>query len=125
MVALAILGLLVGLAVANLGGIFKGAQTKTAKLFVATAMETPLTTYKIDLGDYPSTEEGLAALWTAPASKADRWHGPYASGKMDLSDPWGHPYHYVYPGVHNKGGFDLWSSGPDGQDGTDDDITNW
>jgi len=40
-------------------------------------------------------------------------------------DPWNNAYHYVYPGVHNKGGYDLWSSGPDGVDGNDDDIKNW
>ena len=78
------------------------------------------------MGDYPSTAEGLAALIAAPADKADRWHGPYVENNKKLPlDPWKHDYKYAYPGTHNKDGYDLWSTGPDGVDGTPDDIGNW
>lgn len=127
LLALGILAMLVALAVTNVGKILGGAQDSVAKTFVRESMKTPLTAYRISVGDYPSTEEGLQALVTAPENKADRWKGPYVDvpgGKLPL-DPWGEPYQYRYPGVHNKDGYDLWSKGPDKTDGTDDDIGNW
>ena len=78
----------------------------------------------MQIGDYPSSDEGLQALLTAPPSKADKWQGPYLEvqgGKLPL-DPWKNPYQYRYPGTHNKGSYDLWSMGPDGKDGTDNNI---
>ena len=125
MIALAILGLLVGLAVTNLDTIFGGAQTKTAELFVRESIKLPLTSFRIKMGDYPSTAEGLQALITAPASKADQWAGPYFADSKIPVDPWGEPYVYRYPGVHNKTGYDIFSKGPDKIEGTADDIGNW
>ncbi|MBL9202580.1 MAG: type II secretion system major pseudopilin GspG [Opitutaceae bacterium] len=125
LVVLAIIGLLVGLGVANLGGIFGGAQGSTAKLFVSESMKTPLTAYRIAMGDFPSTAEGLQALITRPANKGEKWFGPYVEASKLAADPWGEPYQYAYPGAHNKGGYDLWSKGPDKQSGTADDIGNW
>jgi len=125
MIALAILGLLVGLAVTNVEGIFGGAQVTTAKLFVNESIKLPLTSYRIHMGDYPSTADGLQALITAPSSHAEQWHGPYlADGRMPL-DPWGEPYGYRYPGTKNKNGYDVFSKGPDKTEGTKDDIGNW
>jgi len=127
MVVLAIIGLLAGLAITNVDKIFGGAKISTAQIFVRQSMQTALTTYRITVGDYPSTEEGLHALFAAPANKADRWRGPYvAEGTTyPLLDPWNEPYQYRYPGTHNKTSYDLWSKGPDHTDGTDDDIGNW
>jgi general secretion pathway protein G len=125
LVVLAIIGLLAGLAISNIGGIFGGAQLTTASLFVKESMKTSLTTYRIHLGDYPTTSEGIMALVTAPANKADRWRGPYIEGGKVPLDPWGEPYQYRYPGTKNKGGYDLYSKGPDKADGTEDDIGNW
>ncbi|HVW21796.1 MAG TPA: type II secretion system major pseudopilin GspG [Opitutaceae bacterium] len=125
LIALAILGMLVALSITKLGSVFGGAQSDTAKLFVDDSMKTALTTYRIQVGDYPSTEEGLAALVTPPSGKEDRWHGPYIDAKSVPLDPWKHPYKYAYPGTHNKDGYDLWSTGPDGIDGTADDVGNW
>lgn len=125
MIALAILGLLVGLAVTNTESIFGSAQTQTAKMFVSEAIKIPLTTYRIQMGDYPSTAEGLQALITAPASKADQWHGPYLQDNKLPRDPWQEPYIYRYPGVKNKNGYDVFSKGPDKTEGTKDDIGNW
>ncbi len=71
-----------------------------------------------------SGEEGLNILVTAPAdADARNWHGPYL--KQFPTDPWGHPYHYVYPGVKNPQDYDLFSFGTDGIEGTSDDIGNW
>lgn len=125
MIALAILALLVGLAVTNLDTIFGNAQGTTAKLFVTESIKLPLYSYRTAMGDYPSTAEGLQALITPPASKAEQWHGPYFSDPKIPVDPWGEPYVYRYPGVKNPKGYDIYSKGPDKQDGTADDIGNW
>jgi general secretion pathway protein G len=125
MIALAILGLLVGLAVTNLDTIFGGAQVKTAQIFTNESIKLPLTSYRIHMGDYPSTAEGLRALISPPGSKGDQWHGPYlAEGKMP-KDPWGEEYVYRYPGTKNKSSYDIFSKGPDKTEGTPDDIGNW
>ena len=67
LVVLAIIGLLAGLAISNVDKIFGGAQVTTASLFVKESMKTSLTTYRIHVGDYPSTSDGIQALITAPA----------------------------------------------------------
>lgn len=127
LVVLAIIGMLVGLGITNADKIFGGSQVSTAELFVRDSMKTPLTAYRIDMGGYPSTSEGLQALVTAPQNKADAWRGPYIearSGKLPV-DPWQESYVYRYPGVKNKDGYDLFSKGPDKAEGTPDDIGNW
>jgi general secretion pathway protein G len=127
LVVLAIIGLLVGLAVTKVGGIFGSNQEEIARLFVNSSVKTPLTAYRINMGSYPSTAEGLQALVTPPASKADSWKGPYIEtpgGKLPV-DPWQEPYIYRYPGVKNKDSYDLFSKGADKTEGTPDDIGNW
>jgi general secretion pathway protein G len=76
LVVLAIIGLLVGLAVTRVGGIFGSKQEDIARLFVNSSVKTPLTAYRIDMGGYPSTAEGMQALVTPPANKGDTWKGP-------------------------------------------------
>lgn len=127
LVVLAIIGLLAGLAVSNSDRIFGQSQEAVAKIFVRDSLKTSLVRYRIDLGDYPSTAEGMQALLAAPADKAERWRGPYidAPGNRAPADPWGEPYQYRYPGVKNKGGYDLFSKGPDRTEGTGDDVGNW
>lgn len=125
LVVLAIIGLLAGLAITKTGTIFGGAQVQATELFVRQSMKTSLVTYRLHMGDYPSTAEGLQALITPPSAKADRWHGPYIEGSKVPLDPWGEPYQYAYPGTRRKGDYDLWSKGPDKQSGTEDDIGNW
>jgi len=125
LVVLAIIGLLAGLAITNVDKIFGSAQVGTVQIFVKESMKTSLTTYRIHLGDYPSTSEGLQALITPPANRADRWNGPYIQGGKIPLDPWGEPYQYAYPGTKNKGSYDIWSKGPDKQSGSEDDIGNW
>lgn len=88
------------------------------------AFEKSLDTYRLDVGRFPSTDEGLAALLEAPASATLKWNGPYLKKVVPL-DPWGHPYQYRSPGV--KGDFDIISLGRDGQPGgagEDADISN-
>lgn len=125
LVVISIIVLLAGLTIGKMTNIFSGSQVEVAKLFVTQTMKTPLFAYRINMGNYPSTEEGLQALITAPASKADRWRGPYIEGNKIPEDPWGNPYMYRYPGTRNKDGYDLWSKGPSGNDGADDNVGNW
>ena len=84
-----------------------------------------LDAFRIDMGRYPTTEEGLEALVSLPSTSPEKWRGPYLSKKMPL-DPWGHPYMYRLPGTNNNE-FDLISLGADGKvGGTGDnaDILN-
>ena len=122
-IVIALIALLAGLAIKQGGGIFDEQRAKITRLYVESTLKMPLTRYKIATGDFPSTEDGLQALVTRPASAGDRWSGPYVD-KLDL-DAFGSPYQYRYPGTHNAGGYDLWSMGPDKKDGTADDIGNW
>ncbi len=88
------------------------------------ALEKALDHYRLDVGRYPSTEQGLAALIKRPAGE-NRWQGPYLK-KGVPADPWGGAYQYVQPGEHGE--FDLFSFGKDGKAGGEDesaDITNW
>ena len=124
-IVLALLGMLMGLVVMNSEGIFGGGQKKVAKLFVSKSIDVPLMAYRSHVGNYPSTEEGLKALLKAPMGKSSRWQGPYIKDSEGLLDPWGTPYQYRYPGVHNRNSYDVWSMGPGGQSGDEDDIGNW
>lgn len=127
LVVLAIMGLLVGLTVTKFGNVLGSNEKGIAQLFVKSSLQSPLMQFRLGAGDYPSTAEGLQALVTAPANKADRWTGPYIESKdgKPPTDPWGEAYQYRYPGTKNKGSYDIWSKGPDKTDGTDDDIGNW
>jgi general secretion pathway protein G len=78
------------------------------------AFEKSLDTYRLDVGRYPTAEEGLAALMTAPASAGAKWNGPYLK-KGVPPDPWGHPYQYRAPAA--KGEYEILSFGRDGQPG--------
>lgn len=127
LVVLAIIGLLVGLAVNNVGRILDGGQESVVKIFVNDSIKTSLVRYRIDLGDFPSSTEGLEALVAAPSGRAERWKGPYIDakgGKLPV-DPWNNAYVYRYPGTQNKGSYDVFSKGRDGAEGTGDDIGNW
>jgi general secretion pathway protein G len=103
------------------------AQIGKSELTVAKAQiegfEKALDTYRLDMGRYPSNEEGLAALIEKPVN-TNKWNGPYLSKSVPL-DPWGHPYQYRNP--VSKGGIDIISYGKDGQPGgtgENADITN-
>jgi general secretion pathway protein G len=85
--------------------------------------EVALDAFEIDVGRYPTRSEGLRALVEEP-SNAEGWQEPYL--KRDVpKDHWGNEYVYKYPGQYNESGYDLYSYGPDGKQGGDDDIVNW
>ena len=86
-------------------------------------LEVALDSFEIDTGRYPATEEALSALVEQPTNLKE-WHGPYIKRGVP-KDPWGNPYFYKQPGDHNTTGYDLYSYGPNGQEGGDDDIDNW
>ena len=127
LIAVAIVGMLVGLAVTNTDKILGQSQEGVAKLFVNESLKASLVRYRIDLGDYPSTEEGIKALISAPEGKSDKWRGPYMDAKGGRSplDPWNQEYQYRYPGTKNTESYDLFSSGRDKKPDTEDDIGNW
>lgn len=123
LVVLVIIGLLVGYV-----GPKYFAQVGKSEIKVARAqikgLEDALDQYRLDVGHYPSTAQGLAALDSMPPGET-RWSGPYLK-KAVPNDPWGHPYQYRMPGEHGE--FDLYSLGEDGQPGTADappTIRNW
>lgn len=98
-------------------------EVKTTKAQID-ALEKALDQYRLDVGHYPTTEQGLSALVTRPANEP-RWEGPYLK-KGVPPDPWGNPYVYKQPGDHGE--YDLLSYGNDGQPGGSGeaaDIVNW
>ncbi|MBN2455178.1 MAG: type II secretion system major pseudopilin GspG [Sedimentisphaerales bacterium] len=95
----------------------------TAAMTDIANLEVAMDAFEIDTSRYPTTSEGLKALVEQP-SNADGWKGPYIKRGVP-KDPWGNAYTYKQPGQHNELGYDLYSAGPDGQQGNDDDITNW
>ena len=99
-------------------------EAKTARAQLD-ALSKALDTYRLDVGRYPTTEQGLKALNAAPQGEA-RWNGPYLQREVPL-DPWGNPYIYRAPGS-DKRDYDLLSLGKDGQQGGEGegaDILLW
>jgi general secretion pathway protein G len=85
-------------------------------------IKSALDAFKVDNGTYPKGSNGLVELVQQPAG-ATNWRGPYLE-KLPI-DWWGNKYIYESPGKHNPNGYDLFTTGPDGKAGTDDDIGNW
>lgn len=112
LVVVAILGLLIGLvapaALRQLGGARNSVARQSIERIVSV-----LDLYRLDVGRYPTTEEGLAALIQRPASAAS-WNGPYLRGEGVPVDPWNRPYDYRSPSARAGRDFDLCSRGPDG-----------
>lgn len=121
LLVLVILGVLAALVVPKFTNRSQQARVTAAKADISN-LETALNAFEIDNGRLPTTEEGLAALISQPANVTD-WRGPYLSRGLPR-DPWGNPYLYRMPGQQNPGGFDVYSTGPDGREGNDD-IGNW
>jgi general secretion pathway protein G len=100
------------------------ARNTAARTDIA-SLETAIDAFEIDAGRFPTTEEGLQALIEQPSGVTqDSWRGPYIKRGVP-KDPWGNEYNYQQPGRHNTSSYDLSSSGPDGQAGTEDDVINW
>ncbi len=98
----------------------KQMEMKTSAAADISALGLALKCFNVDCGGFP---DNLSALMQQP-SGLDGWSGPYLERAIP-KDAWGHPYIYRYPGQHSGVDFDLYSAGPDGQEGTDDDIVNW
>lgn len=109
LVVLVILTLLAGLVGPRVMNQLGGAKSKTASLQIAD-LEKSLELFKLDVGRYPTSAEGLDALATKPAS-ANGWNGPYTKGTVP-NDPWGKPYGYNSPA--SNGGVEITSLGADG-----------
>lgn len=124
LVVLFILGMLVTVLFRNADSIIGRGNESVARIFVNESIRTPLLTYRIDMGSYPTTEQGLAALVSPPGTNSDRWRGPYVEGGKIPIDPWGNPYQYRFPGQRNPQSYDVFSFGPDGVD-SDKNIGNW
>lgn len=122
LIAIALLAGIAAMLITNLDSVLGGGNREVARIFVNETLDTPLTQYRINMGNYPTTEQGLQALLTAPSENATNWQGPYV--KSIPMDPWGKPYQYRFPGTHNPSSYDLWSFGPDGTESADD-IGNW
>ncbi len=114
LVVLVILGLLIGLVAPNFMGRAEQSRADVAKVQVE-YLHGALRTYRMDVGRFPSTEQGLAALMRPPAEDAEYWRGPYLDKELPF-DPWRNPYQYRYP-ADNLQGLALFSLGADGAEG--------
>jgi general secretion pathway protein G len=123
LVVITILGLLAALVGPRLFGKVSGAKQKATKAQIE-LFGTALDTFRLDVGRYPTVEEGLKALREKP-SGVEGWQGPYLPKEIPV-DPWNRPYVYKCPGEH--GDYDLLSYGLDGTEGGDgenQDIVSW
>jgi len=128
MVVIVILGILAGLVMPRLMGRTDDAKLVKAKVDIS-ALETGLKLYKLDNGEYPTTEEGLKALVEPPDKQggSENWKkGGYLEKRFVPKDPWGRKYIYLSPGTH--GDYDIVSYGADGVpggEGKNKDIKSW
>jgi general secretion pathway protein G len=123
MVVIVILGILASMVVPNLMGSQERANMQKA-ISDINALETSLSMYKMDNYKYPSTEQGLEALTTeTDIEPAPRRFPEGGYVKRLPNDPWGSEYQLLNPGENSN--MDVFSMGPDGEAGTDDDIGNW
>lgn len=123
LVVIVIIGLLASLVAPKYFNQIGKSNVKITKAQID-ALEKALDQYRLDVGSYPTTENGLAALTVKPQTQ-ERWQGPYLK-KPAPADPWGRAYQYKSPGDH--GDYDLFSLGADGQPGGSGeaaDVTSW
>ena len=123
LVVMVIIGLLAGYVGPKYFAQIGKSEVKAARAQID-ALEKALDQYRLDVGRYPTSENGLAALMKRPPSE-NRWQGPYLRKEVP-ADPWGQPYQYAQPGEHGE--FDLFSLGKDGKPGGEGeaaDIGNW
>lgn len=123
LVVLAILGMLGALVGPRVLGQLDNSKPKTTQLQVKN-LESAADMYKLDVGRYPTTQEGLEALVTRPGTVTG-WNGPYLRGEVP-KDAWGNTFHYESPG--KRGDVDIYSLGADnaaGGEGNNADIGNW
>lgn len=125
LVVLLLLGAFAGIFAPKIFGQAEKAKQKATKLEIDQIGQA-LDLYKLEIGRYPTTQEGLQALMVAP-SGASNWNGPYLKRNAVPKDPWNNEYKYVSPGDQNRP-YDIISFGGDGKEGGDGDgkdITSW
>ena len=124
LVVLGIIAMLAGLVGPQVMKHMAESKVKAAKVQLEDLAQT-LDMYKLDVGGYPTSDQGLEALIASPEG-AQRWNGPYLRKNKVPLDPWNNEYIYASPGEHGK--FDLSSLGADGKEGgegEDKDLTSW
>jgi general secretion pathway protein G len=121
LVVIAILGLLIGLVAPAALRQLGGARVSVAKQGIE-RLNSILDLYKLDMGTYPTTEEGLRALVEKPTDAAT-WNGPYLKGGVPM-DPWSHPYTYKRPSDRSGHEYDLCSAGPNESSGSSSVLCN-
>jgi general secretion pathway protein G len=124
MVVIFIMGLLATLVIVNVAPVGEQSRVSKARSDVA-SFESALEMYSLDMYSYPSADAGLAALKAAPAGVDAATYRPGGYIKRLRNDAWGNAYHYDVPGQRSGGAYDVYSAGPDGKPGTEDDIGNW
>jgi len=112
LIVLALIGIIAGLSMSNIGSIFGGSKVKAAQQWVNSTGEAYVTSYLTLVGEYPKS---LSDLQTPPSGIP-----PFVKRASDLNDPWKKPYQYRYPGTNNPSSFDLFTTAPDGKM-----IGNW
>jgi general secretion pathway protein G len=125
LVVMVIIGLLAGYVGPKFFNQIGKSEVKAARAQID-GLAKALDQFRIDVGRYPSSEQGLGVLHARPADEP-RWAGPYLS-KAVPKDPWGQDYQYRSPGEQSGADYDLWSLGRDGRpggEGEDADITSW
>lgn len=126
-IVIVILGILAAVIAPRVLNTPDRARVSKAKLDIG-SIKTALDFYAIDVGQYPTNEQGLDALWRAPSPTPPNWDGPYI-GTQNFLDPWNNPYVYrTGPGTRPGYDYELYSLGKDGRAGGDNfdaDITNW
>lgn len=123
LVVLVVLGLLAGIVAPKYFAQLGRSEVKVARAQIE-GLAKALDLYRLEVGHYPSTEQGLQALVSAPSDES-RWTGPYLQKSLP-QDPWGRAYNYRYPGEHGE--YDLLSMGKDGQpggEGENAEVTSW
>jgi general secretion pathway protein G len=122
LVVIVILGLLIGLVAPAALRQLGSARASVARESIE-RLGSVLDLYKLDVGDYPSTEQGLQALLERPTDVSN-WNGPYLKGSQAPADPWSHPYLYHNPSTRSGHEYDLCSPGPPGGTGAQNMICN-
>ncbi|MFO0840351.1 MAG: type II secretion system major pseudopilin GspG [Phycisphaerae bacterium] len=126
LMVIVILGVLAALIIPQFGGTDTRARKDLTIALIKSGLASPLETFKMHCGRYPTSEEGLMVLLEKPSNEdiAAKWAGPYVK-RDQLKDAFGSDLKYAAPGEYNQDSYDLSSPGPNKQFGDDDDITNW
>ena len=128
LVVIVVLGILATLVAPNVFRHVGSAKEATARTQIE-MLGAALDAYRLDTGQYPTTAQGLAALWREPTEGTPpfNWRGPYLRKEAPL-DPWGRAYVYRSPGEASGSGYELASLGADGRmggEGENADVTSW